>query len=65
MLAMVEREGDVRFRMMERVTADRLAGAIAANASVTARLVTGELNAYTRVGREFLGGRHVVAHSRR
>jgi hypothetical protein len=64
-VAMVQRGGDVRFRMMERITSDGLADAIAENASITARLITDELNVYQNVGREFLGGHHTVTHHRR
>ena len=64
-VAMVQRDGDVRFRMMERVTADNLANLIASNASIGARLITDELNAYRKVGREFAGGHFVVTHQRR
>lgn len=64
-LAMVQRGGDVRFRMMQRVTSASLAEAIAENASITCRLITDDLNAYQGVGREFLGGHHTVKHQRR
>jgi transposase-like protein len=64
-VAMVQRGGDVRFRYMERITAGNLERAIASNASITARLVTDELNAYRVVGREFLGGHETVTHSQR
>lgn len=64
-LAMVQRDGDVRFRMMQRITADNLAAMIAANASITARLITDELPSYQRVGKYFLGGHEVVTHSRK
>ena len=36
--AMVQRGGDVRFRMMERVTSDNLADVLAENASITCRV---------------------------
>jgi transposase-like protein len=64
-VAMVQRGGDVRFRYMERITAGNLEAAIAANASVSARLITDELNAYRGVGRAFSGGHHTVTHSQR
>lgn len=64
-VAIVQRGGDVRFRMMERLTADNLAAAVAANASITARLITDELPTYKHVGRHFLGGHEVVTHSRK
>jgi len=61
-LAMVQRGGDVRMQMMERVTSKDLADAIAANASVSARLITDEYNAYRTAGREFAGGHETVTH---
>lgn len=64
-LGMVQRDGDVRFRMLDRITGDRLASVIAANASITARLITDEMPSYNRVGRFFLGGHEVVTHSRK
>jgi transposase-like protein len=64
-VAMVQRGGDVRFQHMERVTADRLTEAIAANASITARLMTDEHAGYAHVGRAFVGGHHTTTHSRR
>jgi transposase-like protein len=64
-VAMVQRGGHVRFQMMERVTSENLGDAIAANASITARLVTDEYRHYQRIGREFLGGHETVTHSNR
>ena len=61
-LAMVQRGGDVRFRMMRRVTADNLGREIAKNASITARLITDEHPGYTTLGRVFLGGHETVKH---
>jgi len=61
-VAMVQRGGDVRFRMMRRVTAENLGREIAKNASITARLVTDEHAGYITVGREFLGGHYTVKH---
>ena len=61
-VAMVQRGGDVRFRMMKRVTSDNLGRVIAANASITARLITDEHAGYVNVGREFKGGHFTVKH---
>jgi len=61
-VAMVQRGGNVRMQMLERVTTKDLADAILANASVTARLVTDEFQAYKVAGREFLGGHDFVTH---
>ena len=64
-VAMVQRNGDVRYRMMERVTAAKLARVIAENADLSARLITDESIAYTKVGRKFTGGHETVQHGRR
>lgn len=64
-IGLVQRGGDMRFRMLERVTADRLAGVIAENASITARLITDEFPAYKGVSREFVGGHYSVTHSKK
>lgn len=64
-VAMVQRGGDVRFRMMERVTAGKLANLIAENADLTCRVITDESPAYVKVGRKFQGGHESVKHSQR
>ena len=48
-LGMVERGGDVRFRMMDRLTAERLREVIAENADLTCRIITDELTQYRRL----------------
>lgn len=62
-LGMVERGGDVRFRMMERLTADRISDALLENADLACRLVTDEFNMYGPIGRAFTGGHEFVKHS--
>lgn len=59
----VQRGGDVRFRMMERVTGDRLAEAIAENAARSCRLITDEFGGYLKVGKAFEGGHFTTKHS--
>lgn len=61
-LAMVQRDGDVRFRMMERLTADRLIEVIAQNADLSCRVITDELPLYRGVASPFRGGHHTVKH---
>ena len=61
-LALAERDGEVRFRMLDRVTAATLAEAIAENVDLRSRLITDELALYTVVGREFEGGHETVKH---
>ncbi len=61
-LGMVQRDGDVRFRMMDRLTADRIGEVLAENADHSCRLITDEYNAYGPVGRVFAGGHETVTH---
>jgi len=61
-VGIVQRGGDVRFRMMKRLSAKNLAKFIAENADGSCRLITDDLNLYTVVGREFQGGHQVVRH---
>ena len=64
-VGMVERGGDVRFRMMERLTAVRMAEFIAENADHTCRIITDELPTYKalKLGQYFEGGHETVTHS--
>jgi transposase-like protein len=61
-MGIVQRDGDVRFRMMERLTAERIGEFVAENADLTCRIITDELNLYKTVGRKFTGGHEVVRH---
>lgn len=62
-LGMVQRQGDVRFQMMERITSKRLSEVIAQNADRSCRLITDEHMGYRRVGTAFQGGHETVNHS--
>jgi transposase-like protein len=62
-IGMVQRDGDVRFRVMERITADRVGEVIAENADLTCRIITDEAHFYKGVGRAFDGGHEAVKHS--
>ncbi|MGB8988360.1 MAG: IS1595 family transposase, partial [Candidatus Sulfotelmatobacter sp.] len=62
-IGIVERGGDVRFRMMERVTADKIGQFVAENADLSCRIITDEFQAYKKLGRAFNGGHEVVKHS--
>lgn len=64
-LGMVQRDGDVRFRMMDRLTSDRLNEVLAENADLSCRIITDEYPAYRPLGRGFKGGHEVVRHSER
>ena len=62
-VGIVQRDGDVRFRAMQRLTADRLGQFIAENADQSCRLMSDEFNLYQKVGKAFDGGHEVVKHS--
>jgi transposase-like protein len=64
-LGMVQRQGDVRFRMMQRLTADQIGEVLAENADLTCRLITDEMSSYRRPGSAFTGGHEFVTHSAR
>jgi transposase-like protein len=64
-IALVQRGGDVRFRMMDRVTAAGLSSAIAQNVTLSSRIITDESPAYKGVGRYFEGGHETVAHGKK
>jgi transposase-like protein len=61
-IGVVERGGEIRYRMMERVTASGLRSAIAEHVEQSSRLITDESNAYTVLGREYGGGHETVKH---
>lgn len=62
-IGIVQRGGDVRFQMLEKITAENLHNFIAENADLSCRIITDEFNLYNKVGRKFEGGHHVVKHS--
>ena len=62
-VGMVQRNGDVRFQMLDKVTAENLSNFIAENADLTCRIITDDFNLYRKVGRKFAGGHEVVTHS--
>jgi len=64
-VGMVQRGGDVRFRMMERLTIEKLAGVLVENADMTCRVVTDEFNMYHPLGMMFKGGHETVKHTAR
>jgi len=64
-IGIVQRGGDIRLSYMERVTADSLAPALAANIDENARLCTDESSAYTKLGRAYKGGHETVAHGKK
>src|SRR3954453_6289242 len=62
-VALVERDGRVRARKVERVDGKTLKGAIRDNVDRKARIMTDELSVYRGIGTEFAGGHETVNHS--
>lgn len=62
-LALVERNGKMRSRPVERVTAEELKGAIRDTVHPSARIVTDDLASYKGLGDEYEGGHGIVRHS--
>ena len=62
-VGVVQRGGDVRFRVTDRITSDRLSEVLAENADLTCRLITDEWIGYRRVGKMFQGGHESVKHA--
>lgn len=63
--AAVERQGEIRRRVVADVKGATLKAAIRQEVDTQARIVTDELNAYWGIGSEFAGGHHTVCHSTR
>jgi transposase-like protein len=64
-VGMVQRGGDVRFRLMERLTIEKLANVLVENADMTCTVRTDDFNMYHPLGRMFRGGHETVKHSAR
>ena len=62
-LGMVQRNGDVRFQAMDRLTADSIGRVLHVNADQTCRIITDEYGVYKPVGKSFDGGHESVKHS--
>lgn len=62
-MALVERDGRIRTRVVEHVNADNLKTAIRETVSKKATIHTDELNLYKGIGTEFDGGHQTVNHS--
>ena len=62
-VALVERDGRVRARKIDRVDGATLKGAIRDNVDRSSRIMTDEWAAYRGIGAEFKGGHEVVTHS--
>ena len=59
----VERQGEIRRRIVADVTAASLKGAIREEVDRRSRIVTDEFAAYRGLGKEYVGGHDTVAHS--
>jgi transposase-like protein len=62
-VALVERGGRIRARVVTDVTAQSLGEAIRDNVRPSAAIHTDELSSYRGIGRHFAGGHHTVRHS--
>jgi transposase-like protein len=62
-VGIVERNGDVRFKMMERVTAENLSEFVAENADLTCRIMTDDFKSYKKLGKRFQGGHFTTKHT--
>jgi transposase-like protein len=62
-VALVERDGRVRARKIDRVDGATLKGAIRENVDRSARIMTDEWSSYRGIGAEFKGGHEIVTHS--
>jgi transposase-like protein len=62
-VALIERDGRAKTRVVENVTADTLKDAIRENVSKQSTIMTDELPAYNGIGQEFAGGHQTVNHS--
>ena len=62
-MALVERKGNVRTRVLADVTGGTLKGAIREIVDKSAAIYTDEFAAYTGIGKEFVGGHSFVRHN--
>ena len=62
-VALVERNGRIRTRVVEHINADNLKTAIRQTVHPKAAIHTDELNLYKGIGQEFAGGHQTVNHS--
>jgi transposase-like protein len=62
-VALVERNGRVRARKVDRVDGATLKGAIRENVDRSSKIMTDEWHSYRGIGKEYEGGHEVVTHS--
>lgn len=63
-MALVQRDGHVKTQVVANVTAKTVKKMVLENVAPSATLMTDESPVYTKLGREFGGGHHVVTHSK-
>jgi transposase-like protein len=63
-MGLVERNGNVRTRVIPNITGKTLKGIIRENVSKLARIMTDDLRSYRGLGREFENGHYVINHGR-
>jgi transposase-like protein len=61
-LGMVQRGGDVRLKVMQRLTAEQIGQVLEVNADQSCRLITDEFRTYIPLGKRFAGGHETVKH---
>ncbi|HTL00712.1 MAG TPA: IS1595 family transposase [Vicinamibacterales bacterium] len=64
-VGMVQRDGQVRFQQMERLTINDLAKVLVENANLSCRVITDDFNMYHPLNQMFVGGHETVTHSKR
>jgi transposase-like protein len=64
-VALIERDGQARTRVVEHVTSDNLKATIRQNVQATATINTDDLNLYQGIGLDFAGGHQIVNHSQK
>jgi transposase-like protein len=62
-VGMVQRDGQVRFQQMERLTINDLAKVLVENANLSCRVITDDFNMYHPLNQMFVGGHETVTHS--
>jgi transposase-like protein len=63
-VALVQRDGSVITRVVDRVTSKNLKQVIREGVHPSARIMTDEFISYRGIGKEFAGGHHTVNHSK-
>jgi len=61
-LGVVQRGGDVRFHVLQRITGENIGKFVKENADLSCRVITDEFPVYRRPAAQFEGGHEVVKH---